>query len=90
MPQRLPLVFLRNQGWTYQDPSRAPLRLHICQELTTSHPEYWGGHACTGDAQARLGRLGEAAASYGRASEVLRPAGDNAVADSRRTSLIYE
>jgi predicted alpha/beta superfamily hydrolase len=82
MPQRLPFVFLRNQSRAYQDSSRTPLRLHICQELTTSYPEYWGGHACTGDAQATLGRLGEAVASYRRASEVARRSSDIAIADS--------
>lgn len=82
MPQRLPLYFLRNQGRNYLEPSRAPLRMHICQELATSYPEYWGGDACIGDAQASVGRLGEAAASYGRASEVARRASENAVADS--------
>ena len=82
MPQRLPLVFLRNQSRNYQDSSRAPFRLHICQELTTSYPEYWGGYACTGDVQAILGRPGEAAASYRRASDVARRTGDIAAADS--------
>lgn len=82
MPQRLPRVFLRNQSRTYQEPSRAPLWLHICQELTTSYPEYWDGYACAGDAEATLGRRGEAAASYRRASEVARHTTDTAVADS--------
>jgi predicted alpha/beta superfamily hydrolase len=82
MPQRLPLSFLWYQSRGYQDPSRAPVLLHICQELTTSYPEHWRGHACTGDTQAKLGRLREAAASYGRASEVARRNSQIAVADS--------
>jgi predicted alpha/beta superfamily hydrolase len=82
MPQRLPFVFLRNQSRQYQDSSRAPFWLHICQEWTTSYPEHWDGYACTADAQASLGRRGEAAASYGRASEVARRNNDIAVADS--------
>ena len=82
MPQRLPFPFLRNQSRLYQDSSRAPFRLHICQEWARSYPEYWGGYACAGNAQAQLGRVGEAAVSYGRASEVARRAMDTAVADS--------
>lgn len=82
MPQRLPITFLRNQSRNYQDSSRAPLRLHICQELSTSYPEYWSGYACIGDVQAQLGRPGEAATSYRRASEVARRTGDIVAADS--------
>jgi len=82
MPQRLPLSFLRFQSTRYQDSTVAPFRLRVCQEYASAYPTFWYGHACTGDAQTILHRIPEATASYRRASEAARRAGENAVADS--------
>ena len=82
--QRLPLNFLslraRQLGW----PALAPLQLRLCQEITTWYPTLWNGFDCAGDALARIGRAGEATASYRRGSEAARIAGDSATAERLR------
>jgi uncharacterized protein len=80
LPERLPLGFLMGQSRWYQSPGMAPLLLRLCQELITSYPTLSTGYDCAGDAQLRLGRAADAAASYRRAIEAARTAGDSATA----------
>ena len=78
LPQRLPLSFLTSQRRWYQDTRMAPLLLRLCEELITAYPTLWDGYDCAGDAQGRLGRAAEASASYRRALDMARSAGDSA------------
>ncbi|MDI1240497.1 MAG: alpha/beta hydrolase-fold protein [bacterium] len=76
LPERLPLSFLLGQSRRYQGLTMAPLRLRLCDEITTSYPKLWHGYDCAGDAQALLGRGTEAVKNYRRAADVARDAGD--------------
>jgi predicted alpha/beta superfamily hydrolase len=78
LPQRLPLSFLLAQSRSWADSASAPLLLRVCETLISSYPTLTNGYECAGDAQARLHRIGEAAANYQRAIEATRIAGDNA------------
>jgi hypothetical protein len=80
LPERLPIGFLLSQRLSYQDVGLAPLLLRVCEEIITSYPALWHGPDCAGDAQLRLGRATEARASFHRAAERARAAGDTASA----------
>lgn len=81
LAERLPLDFLSQHALRYGGPALAPLRLRLCQEMTTGYPTLWNGYDCAGDALARIGRASEATASYLRGSEAARIAGDSATAE---------